>query len=48
MAARGVWHSQGAGLSPVPAPRFDGWISPVATPPERGARGAEIRPELEL
>jgi crotonobetainyl-CoA:carnitine CoA-transferase CaiB-like acyl-CoA transferase len=46
MAARGVWQAQGEGLAPAPAPRFDGRISPVAPPPERGQDGAAIRAEL--
>ncbi|MGI3212142.1 CaiB/BaiF CoA transferase family protein [Roseovarius tibetensis] len=48
MAARGIWQGQGDGLAPAPAPRFDGRISPVASPPERGQDGTAIRAELGL
>jgi crotonobetainyl-CoA:carnitine CoA-transferase CaiB-like acyl-CoA transferase len=48
MAARGVWQQAATGLSPAPAPRFDGAVRPVAEPPARGADSAAIRAELGL
>ena len=48
MAARGVWRHAVGGLSPAPAPRFDGAVPSVAEPPERGADSAAIRKELGL
>lgn len=47
MAARGVWREGGGGLSPAPAPRFDGQCRTVAEPPARGAHSAEIRAWLD-
>ncbi|MDZ7710758.1 MAG: CaiB/BaiF CoA-transferase family protein [Roseovarius sp.] len=46
MSARGVWRDAPGGLSPAPAPRFDGVVPSVAEPPERGADSAAIRAEL--
>lgn len=43
MLARGVWRSDEGCLTPAPAPRFDGRISAIAPPPERGAHSAQIR-----
>jgi len=45
VAARGVWSE---GLVPAPAPRFDGAVSKITEPPERGADGAAIRAELGM
>ncbi|MGK8234216.1 CaiB/BaiF CoA transferase family protein [Roseovarius sp. MS2] len=47
MAARGVWQEGGGGLSPAPAPRFDGQRHSVAPPPTRGEHSAEIRAWLD-
>ncbi|ARE83254.1 acetyl-CoA:oxalate CoA-transferase [Roseovarius mucosus] len=47
MAARGVWQEDGGGLSPTPAPRFDGQRHSVAPPPTRGEHSAEIRAWLD-
>jgi len=48
MAARGVWQSEGDTLAPAPAPRFDGSVSQVTSPPARGADSAAIRAELGM
>ncbi|WP_297770310.1 CaiB/BaiF CoA-transferase family protein [uncultured Roseovarius sp.] len=47
MAARSVWQMAGRGLSPAPAPRFDGQCQTVTPPPERGQHGDEIRAWLD-
>ncbi|SEK77887.1 Crotonobetainyl-CoA:carnitine CoA-transferase CaiB [Roseovarius azorensis] len=43
MQARGVWRTSDGHLNPAPAPRFDGRVSDIALPPERGAHSAQIR-----
>ncbi len=43
MQARGVWRSEDGHLNPAPAPRFDGRVSDIAPPSERGAHSAQIR-----
>lgn len=48
MAARGVWQGKGDTLAPAPAPRFDGSVSQVTSPPARGADSAAIRAELGM
>ncbi|MEO0893812.1 MAG: CaiB/BaiF CoA-transferase family protein [Pseudomonadota bacterium] len=46
MAHRGVWQRPEDVLQPAPAPRFDGRVRAIATPPERGAESEAIRQEL--